>query len=74
MKPTWKTHSAVVIQRVIDANPTATTDELKKLVSDAYPFGERKYHPYKQWLKAVKEAFAEGEPVATESVRNMWIK
>jgi hypothetical protein len=27
-----------------------------KAVSKAYPFGARQWHPYKQWLKAVKQA------------------
>lgn len=31
-------------------------DDAFKAVSKAYPFGERKWHPYKQWLKAVKQA------------------
>lgn len=30
----------------------------KKAVSAAYPWGERRYHPYKMWLKAQKEYMA----------------
>ena len=36
-------------------NPDATGEELRRLINAAYPFGERKYHPYKIWLDAVKE-------------------
>ena len=31
--------------------------DLKKAIDNAYPFGERKYFPYKAWLKARKDAF-----------------
>jgi hypothetical protein len=30
-------------------------EERKKAVSAAYPFGERRYWPYKMWLKAQRE-------------------
>ncbi len=29
--------------------------DIKKLISAAYPFGERKYWPYKVWLDEVKK-------------------
>ena len=29
--------------------------DLKKAIDNAYPFGERKYFPYKAWLKARKD-------------------
>jgi len=29
---------------------------LYKKISEAYPFGERKYHPYKIWLDEVHKA------------------
>lgn len=32
----------------------ATLKERMKIIDAAYPFYERKYHPYKQWLKARK--------------------
>ena len=28
--------------------------EIKKALREAYPFGERKYHPYKIWLDEIK--------------------
>lgn len=33
-----------------------TGDEIVRAIDAAYPFGERKYHPYKQWL-AVRRSF-----------------
>jgi len=52
---TWRDDSQAVIARVKRNNPHATTEELKKLLYDAYPFGERKYWPYKVWCQCVRE-------------------
>lgn len=38
--------------------------EVAKAVFDAYPFGERKYHPYKVWLAVVREWQAERTKLA----------
>lgn len=35
-----------------------TPAEISKAIDDAYPFGERRYWPYKAWLKARKEFLA----------------
>lgn len=37
-------------------------EERKKRIRDAYPFGERAYHPYKQWCKAQREYLARYVP------------
>lgn len=59
MKGTWKEAAHQRIARVIAANPGVTDEkELRKLISAAYPFGLRQYHPYKAWCQAVKETFA----------------
>lgn len=55
----WRTHAAKVISEVVGTrNPRRmNADELKELrkeISDAYPFGERRMHPYKIWLSEVK--------------------
>lgn len=33
----------------------ASVKDRKKAISEAYPWGQRQYHPYKMWLKAQKE-------------------
>lgn len=53
---TWRKESHKVIAKVIADNPGATGPALKKLLSEAYPFGERKYWPYKVWCDAVRQA------------------
>lgn len=53
----WRTASRKVIDKVITDNPDLKgTPELWKLVSKAYPFGQRSLTPYKMWLKEVREA------------------
>ena len=59
MKGTWKEAAHRCIAKVIAANPGKDEQELRKLISAAYPWGERCNHPYKAWLSAVRETFAQ---------------
>jgi hypothetical protein len=50
----WSDLSDRVLGPLFAAIPLGTEDaEVRRQVRDAYPFGERKYHPYKVWLKRV---------------------
>jgi hypothetical protein len=53
----WRTTSRSVIRDVIAKHPQLVTKEglpeLFKIVSKAYPFGQRSHHPYKMWGKEV---------------------
>lgn len=51
---TWRKSAAPLIMEVIKNNPDLSIKDLKKLISKEYPFGERRYHPYKIWLDEVK--------------------
>jgi len=51
----WSEVSRKVIQGVINAHPNASDAELRNAVKDAYPFGVRKFWPYKAWCKAVND-------------------
>jgi len=56
---TWRTQSARIIAKALASVPaTATEKEVRAILYPLYPFGERKYHPYKQWCRAVKDALA----------------
>ena len=48
----------------LDVPPEATRKEARTILSAAYPFGERKHHPYKAWLAELKEFLDEcyGKP------------
>lgn len=60
----WRERSRDVIQQVLLEHEAqaALLDKpinkaaLLKAISNAYPFGPRQYHPYKQWLDEVKAA------------------
>jgi len=47
----WREQSAAVIARVVAEVGTHDQKALKKALFEAYPFGERKYHPYKIWCE-----------------------
>ena len=60
MYATWKQRAHRIIAQVIADNPTVTEEKaMRKLISAAYPWGQREYHPYKAWCKAVSETFAQ---------------
>lgn len=52
----WADQSEKVVAQVMSANPDVDRKAMKKLLSDAYPFGPREMSPYKTWLKKVKGA------------------
>ena len=50
----WRSIAASVIHRVVQETGYSDLKALRKALRDAYPFGERKYHPYKIWLDEVR--------------------
>jgi hypothetical protein len=56
---TWSSEARRVIALILAGlPPTATDREKRAALRAAYPFGPRKYHPYKQWCKEVRLALA----------------
>lgn len=53
MTRTWREYCAPIIHRVITEVGTADEPKLRAALREAYPFGERKHHPYKIWLDEV---------------------
>lgn len=51
---TWRDSARPIIAEVIKNNPDADAKKLRMLISEAYPFGERRMHPYKIWCDEVK--------------------
>ena len=49
----WRDVARPIIARVIAEHQGADDATLKQAVFDAYPFGERKYSPYKIWLNEI---------------------
>lgn len=52
----WYEKSRSVIAAVHAELPKdATLEQRRKALREAYPFGQRQYHPYKMWCKAQRE-------------------
>ena len=50
----WRDRAAPIIREVILRVGREDAGKLKRELFDAYPFGERKYTPYKIWLDEIK--------------------
>lgn len=61
MTATWRQNANKCISKVIKDNPLATIPELKKLLREAYPWGPRKYWPYKVWCSEVRAMLTQVE-------------
>ena len=51
----WNVKSREVINTIIAEVGVEDEDALRKAILDAYPFGERRHHPYKVFLEEVKK-------------------
>lgn len=58
---TWGQHAERVIAKAIAAGKAAGEGvaAIRERVDAAYPFGQRQYHPYKQWLRQRRILFIE---------------
>ena len=61
-KSTWRTHAGQVIATVIEEVGTDDKGRLKRALFDAYPYGVRKYWPYKVWLDEIRKQLKVGVP------------
>lgn len=50
---TWRERAASVIWRVVLAHPGAGEADLRAAIGASYPFGPRRYWPYKVWREEV---------------------
>lgn len=64
---TWKDKARDVITAVMRGALAdgVDRDELLRRVDAAYPFGERKYYPYKAWLAVRRSLLFESAPAYT---------
>ncbi len=53
----WRLASRRTIEEVVAEHGGLPEKDLRKKISDAYPFGERAMWPYKVWLSEVKAYF-----------------
>jgi len=52
----------------------ATLKQREQALKDGYPFGQRKYWPYKAWLKARRQYLAKYKPTRSipDSLLSRW--
>jgi hypothetical protein len=50
----WRDNCRPIIARVLTENAGKTETEIRGALYDAYPYGQRKYHPYRIWLDEIK--------------------
>ena len=55
MSQSWYDRAKAVITQVKLQHPDVDRKALRILCSKAYPFGERRNHPYKAWCRAMRE-------------------
>lgn len=54
MNKTWRDIARPIIAETLAATDGMDERTIKNALYDAYPFGERQYHPYKVWLDEIK--------------------
>jgi len=54
MKQAWRDHCRPIIATVIEQTGTDDMKKLRKALRDAYPYGQRKLHPYKIWRSEIR--------------------
>jgi hypothetical protein len=54
LKSYWRQISKPIIGKVLRKNRQKTDKEIRKALSNAYPFGEKARWPYKIWLDEIK--------------------
>lgn len=67
----WRNIAKRVIAKVINDNPNVDYKTFKKVLRDAYPFGERARYPYKVWCEQQKIAIEQLYPNRLGSMRIM---
>lgn len=51
---TWRQIAKPIISKVLRENEGEDVRAIKKALREVYPFGERKYHPYKIWCDEIR--------------------
>lgn len=58
----WRRKAKAVITKVIREVGSENLNELRRAISVAYPFGERRFHPYRIWVDEVRLQLAQFQP------------
>jgi len=74
---TWRDSARPIIAKVLEDHKDSEPKERQKALKEAYPFGERKYHPYKVWLNEIavqlkKKSFGKKNNVAPKEQTSLF--
>jgi len=50
----WRMRAAPIIARVLEETRGRSEAEIRRALLDAFPWGERKCHPYLMWRKEIR--------------------
>lgn len=51
----WRDEAAPIIYKVLQETKGKPEKEIRQALREAYPFGARKWHPYKIWLSEISK-------------------
>lgn len=63
----WRASCSPIIARVLSENAGRSKQEIRAALQAAYPFGPRKYHPYKIWLDEIQRQTGKRPPLWNKS-------
>lgn len=52
-RSSWRDYARPIIARVLKETQGQDEQVIRRALKDAYPFGQRDYHPYKIWLDEI---------------------
>lgn len=62
---TWRDIARPIIYQVLKDTAGWEYKEIRRSLRDAYPFGERKYYPYKVWCDEINRQLRRGKYART---------
>ena len=66
----WRRGCAPIIKQVLIDTKDFPEKEINKALCDAYPFGEKKYYPYRIWRDEIKIQRGLKEPPPKKEIEN----
>ena len=68
---TWRDQAAPIIRAVLEKATGRPESAIRQALYEAYPFGQRQYHPYKIWLDEIRRQRGTKPPLGTHGVGRM---
>lgn len=59
----WRRRAAPIVAQILRETKGQSEEKIRKALREAYPFGERRYHPYKIWLDEIQRQRGKKHPL-----------